>query len=141
MLFRCSQHDSAVARNLLFVLLLPLFLFLSFPLSVSASSLSFDSEMVKMVGMRNERATTPSGLVLPTLDRRLFYRRSPPNPVLPTRYIYICIYVYSIFSPVFHLCFSPYDERNATNDLLPVYISRPTEEERIFICTHGRAPP
>lgn len=93
MLFRCSQHDSAVARNLLFVLLLPLFLFLSFPLSVSASSLSFDSEMVKMVGMRNERATTPSGLVLPTLDRRLFYRRSPPNPVLPTRYIYVYMYI------------------------------------------------
>lgn len=44
-------------------------------------------------GMRNERATTPSGLVLPTLDRRLFYRRSPPNPVLPTRYIYVYMYI------------------------------------------------
>lgn len=31
------------------------------------------------------------------------------------------IYIYVIFSPVFRLCFSPYDERNATNDLLPVF--------------------
>lgn len=44
----------------------------------------------------------------------------PPNPVyLPEIYIYI--YIYVIFSPVFRLCFSPYDERNATNDLLPVF--------------------
>lgn len=146
MLFRCSQHDSAVARNLLFVLLLPLFLFLSFPLSVSASSLSFDSEMVKMVERGRERAceTNEQQPLRGSCYPRSIGVYSTGVP-LPTRFylpdIYICIYVYSIFSPVFRLCFSPYDERNATNDLLPVYISRPTEEERIFICTHGRAPP
>lgn len=51
---------------------------------------------------RNERATTPSGLVLPTLDRRLFSRRSPPNPVyLPEIYIYI-LYFRRCFAFVFH---------------------------------------
>lgn len=115
---------------------LPFFLFLSFPLSVSASSLSFDSEM-KMVERQREACETNEQQPL----RGSCYPRSigaySTGVPLPTRYtypMYVCI-----FSPVFRLCFSPYDERNATNDLLPVFLVQ-REEKRIFICTHGRAP-
>lgn len=50
------------------------------------------------------------------------------KPGLPTRDIYI----YTIFSPVFRLCFSPYDERNATNDLLPVFFLQQKRKEFSF---------
>lgn len=108
MLFRCSQHDSAVARNLLFVLLLPLFLFLSFPLSVSASSLSFDSEMVKMVERGRERAceTNEQQPLRGSCYPRSIGVYSTGVP-LPTRFylpdIYIYVYMYIVY---FRRCFA-----------------------------------
>lgn len=134
MLFRCSQHDSAVTCNFFFA---APFVSLSFFLGLCFFSFSvrFRDEQeggkAERERERNERATTPSGLVLPTLDRRLFSRRSPPNPVyLPEIYVYI--YIYTIFSPVFRLCFSPYDKRNATNDLLPVFFLQQKRKEFSF---------
>lgn len=101
-------------------------------------SVSFDSEMNWKVerrrererGMRNERATTPSGLVLPTLDRRLFSRRSPSKPRLPTRDIYIyMLYFRRCFAFVFHRTM-----KETLRTICSLYFpSLPTEEERIFI--------
>lgn len=81
-------------------------------------------------GMRNERATTPSGLVLPTLDRRLFSRRSPSKPRLPTRDIYIyMLYFRRCFAFVFHRTM-----KETLRTICSLYFSSlPTEEERIFI--------
>lgn len=56
-----------------------------------------------------------------------------PGVPLQTRFTYPrYIYIYTIFSPVFRLCFSPYDERNATNDLLPVFFLQQKRKEFSF---------
>lgn len=56
-----------------------------------------------------------------------------PGVPLQTRFTYPrYIYIYTIFSPVFRLCFSLYDERNATNDLLPVFFLQQKRKEFSF---------
>lgn len=55
-----------------------------------------------------------------------------PGVPLQTRFTYPrYIYIYYIFA-VFRLCFSPYDERNATNDLLPVFFLQQKRKEFSF---------
>lgn len=137
-LFRCSQHDSAVTCNFFCCsLCFSFFLFRSLLLLFLRSISRWTGRWKGGERERNERATTPSGLVLPTLDRRLFSRRSPPNPVyLPEIYIYI-YYIFVGVSPLFFTVrWKKRYERFAP------CIFPPTEEERIFIyvCRYVRAP-
>lgn len=142
MLFRCSQHDSAVTCNF-FSLLLPLFPFLSSffffegeGLRFFSFSVSFDSEMNWKVERRREREACETNEQQPL--RGSCYPRSigvyspgvlPPNPVyLPEIYIYM-LYFRRCFAFVFHRTM-----KETLRTICSLYFpSLPTEEERIFI--------